>query len=63
MKQAIQEKFILDVLAHYTTVPSYYKLAKTIEDDPEFDSKKPRKASEIRPGPRSRDSAKSGDYG
>ena len=43
MKQAIQERFILDVLAHYTTVPSYYKLAKTIEDDPEFDSKKAKK--------------------
>ncbi len=43
MKQAIQERFILDVLAHYTTVPSFYKLAKTIEDDPEFDSKKAKK--------------------
>ena len=40
MKQAIQEGFILDVLAHYTPVQSYYKLAKTIEDDPEFDAKK-----------------------
>ena len=40
MKQAIQEGFILDVLAHYTPVASYYKLAKTVEDDPEFDIKK-----------------------
>ncbi len=40
MKQAIQEGFILDVLAHYTPVLSYYKLAKTIEDDPEFDAKR-----------------------
>ena len=40
MKQAIQEGFILDVLAHYTPVDSYYKLAKTVEDDPQFDTKK-----------------------
>jgi len=37
MKQAIQERFILDVLAHYVPVESYYKLVKTVEDDPEFD--------------------------
>ena len=43
MKQAIQEGFILDVLAQYTPVSSYYKLAKTIEDDPEFDANKARK--------------------
>ena len=43
MKQAIQEGFILDVLAHYTPVMSYYKLAKTIEDDPEFDVNKAQK--------------------
>lgn len=40
MKQAIQEGFILDVLAHYTPVGSYYKLVKKIEDDPEFDTKR-----------------------
>ena len=28
----------LDVLAHCTPVTSYYKLAKTVEDDPEFDA-------------------------
>ena len=43
MKQAIQEGFILDVLAHYTPVASYYRLAKTVEDDPEFDIKKAQK--------------------
>ena len=43
MKQAIQEGFILDVLKHYTPVESYYKLAKTVEDDPEFDVKKAQK--------------------
>ena len=40
MKQAIQERFILDVLQHYTPVQSYYRLMKTIEGDPEFDAKK-----------------------
>ncbi|NLB70273.1 MAG: type I restriction endonuclease subunit R [Lentisphaerae bacterium] len=40
MKQAIQEGFILDVLANYTPVPSYYRLIKSCEDDPQFDSKK-----------------------
>jgi len=43
MKQAIQEGFILDVLAHYTPVKSYYRLIKTIEDDPEYDVQKARK--------------------
>lgn len=43
MKQAIQEGFILDVLKYYTPVDSYYKLAKTIEDDPLFDKKKAQK--------------------
>ncbi len=43
MKQAIQEGFIVDVLAHYTPVESYYKLAKTIAQDPEFDAKKAQK--------------------
>jgi len=43
MKQAIQEGFILDVLKSYTPVDSYYKLVKTIEADPEFDTKKAKK--------------------
>lgn len=43
MKQAIQEGFSLDVLKHYTPVESYYRLAKTIEGDPQFDVKKARK--------------------
>jgi type I restriction enzyme R subunit len=43
MKQAIQEGFILDVLAHYTPVESYYRLVKTVEGDPEFDTKRARK--------------------
>lgn len=40
MKQAIQEGFILDVLANYTPINSYYKLVKTVEADPEFDSRR-----------------------
>jgi type I restriction enzyme, R subunit len=43
MKQAIDEGFILDVLKYYTPVNSYYKLVKTVEDDPEFDTKRARK--------------------
>ncbi len=43
MKQAIQEGFILDVLEHFTPVESYYKLAKVVENDPEFDVKRAQK--------------------
>ena len=43
MKQAIQEGFILDVLKNYTPVESYYRLAKTVEDDPLFDTNKAQK--------------------
>lgn len=43
MKQAIQEGFILDVLRSYTPIASYYKLVKTVEADPEFDTRKAQK--------------------
>src|ERR1035438_843701 len=43
MKEAIQEGFILDVLKNYTPIDSYYRLTKTVEDDPEFDVKKAQK--------------------
>ena len=43
MKQAIQEGFILDVLAHYTPVNSFYRLIKTVAGDPQFDRKKAQK--------------------
>ena len=43
MKQAIEEGFILDVLANYTTYKSYYEIQKSIEDNPQFDSKKAQK--------------------
>ena len=39
MKQAIEEKFILDVLRYYTTYNSYYHIVKTVESDPLFDKK------------------------
>ena len=40
MKQAIQEGFIIDVLARYTPLSSYYRLVKTVAGDPEFDIKR-----------------------
>ena len=43
MKQATQEGFIVDVLAHYTPVTSYYRLVKTAADDPRFDVKRAEK--------------------
>lgn len=43
MKQAIEEGFILDVLANYTTLKSYYEISKSIEDNPLFDSTKAQK--------------------
>jgi type I restriction enzyme R subunit len=36
MRQAIQEEFILDVLANYTTYATYYRLANGLGDDPEL---------------------------
>ena len=40
MRQAIEEGFILDVLASYTTYKAYWRLLKTIEDDPRYDKSK-----------------------
>ena len=40
MKQAIEEGFILDVLANYTTYKSYYEIEKSIAENPEFNTKK-----------------------
>ncbi|MCI5114975.1 MAG: type I restriction endonuclease subunit R, partial [Candidatus Electrothrix sp. AX1] len=40
MRQAIEEGFILDVLANYTTYSLFFKLSKAIEDDPEMNKKK-----------------------
>ncbi len=39
MRQAIEEGFIMDVLANYVTYKTYYKLVKRAEEDPEVDRK------------------------
>ena len=38
MKQAIDEGFILNVLENYITYKTYFKLNKTIADDPKYDT-------------------------
>ncbi len=38
MKQAIEEGFILDVLKNYVTYKNYYKIIKTIDDDPQIET-------------------------
>ena len=40
MKQAIDENFIMDVLSNYTPIARYFNLVKSIDDDPQFDSKR-----------------------
>lgn len=39
MRQAIEEGFILDVLENYTTYQTFWKIAKTVDDDPEVSKK------------------------
>ena len=43
MKQAIEEKFILDVLTNYTTYKSYYELIKSTEDNPMYETERAQK--------------------
>ena len=40
MRQAIEEKFILDVLKSYTTYKMYWRLLKSVEEDPHYDHDK-----------------------
>ena len=40
MRQAIEERFILDVLENYTTYKAYWNLLKKIQDDPHYDRRK-----------------------
>jgi type I restriction enzyme R subunit len=40
MRQAIEEGFILDVLASYTTYTAYWRLLKKVESDPRYDRQK-----------------------
>ena len=44
MRQAIEERFIMDVLANYTTYQTYWKVEKATEEDPEYDAKKAKRA-------------------
>ncbi|PIG96812.1 restriction endonuclease subunit R [Deinococcus sp. UR1] len=39
MRQAIEEKFIMDVLANYTTFKVYFALHKRLEDDPVYETR------------------------
>ena len=39
MRQAIEEGFIMDVLKHYTTYATYYKLVQATQDDPQVERK------------------------
>ena len=43
MQQAIEEEFIVDVLGHYTTYNSYYKLRKAVEENPDYETKEANK--------------------
>ena len=36
MRQAIEERFILDVLQRYIDYDTYYRIVKAVEEDPEF---------------------------
>ena len=44
MRQAIEEGFILDVLRHYTTYETYFRLLKACEDDPDVERRKAARA-------------------
>ena len=44
MKQAIEEKFIHDVLKNFTHIETYFKLLHTAEDDPQVERKKTARA-------------------
>jgi len=44
MRQAIEERFILDVLQNYTTYATYFRLVKSVEDDPDLPKKKAARA-------------------
>jgi type I restriction enzyme R subunit len=44
MRQAIEENFIIDVLLHYTTYKTYYRLVKSMADDPKVEKKQAAKA-------------------
>ena len=44
MRQAIEEGFILDVLANYTTYKLYWKVGKAVTDDPVYEKRRARRS-------------------
>ncbi len=44
MRQAIEEGFILDVLSNYTTYHTYWRIEKSVTEDPAYDATKARRA-------------------
>ncbi|MHB8262318.1 MAG: type I restriction endonuclease subunit R [Acidimicrobiales bacterium] len=44
MRQAIDEGFILDVLANYVTYHTYWRIEKTVAEDPTYEATKARRA-------------------
>jgi len=44
MRQAIEEGFILDVLANYTTYKSFWRIEKAVQEDPTYETRKAQRA-------------------
>jgi type I restriction enzyme R subunit len=44
MRQAIEEGFIMDVLASYTTYQTFWRIERATEEDPEYEPRKARRA-------------------
>jgi type I restriction enzyme R subunit len=44
MRQAIEEGFIWDVLANFTTYKTYWRIEKAVEDDPKYETDKAKAA-------------------
>jgi type I restriction enzyme R subunit len=44
MRQAIEEEFILDVLANYTTYQTFWRIGKAVAEDPNYESARARRA-------------------
>jgi type I restriction enzyme, R subunit len=44
MRQAIEEGFIMDVLANYTTYQTFWRIEKATQEDPEYEARKARRA-------------------
>jgi len=44
MRQAIEEGFILDVLANYTTYRTFWRIEKAVADDPAYEARKAHRA-------------------